>query len=58
MGNCRHTELLEISGSPSSASAKMRSHKMRLSASLIAAKPARSNVAASVSTMKVLLSGS
>ena len=56
-GNCRQIELLEISAWPSSASAKTRSHDARVSASLMAAKPARSKVAASTSTMKVLSSG-
>ena len=56
-GNRRQIELLEISGWPPSASAKIFWHRLRDSESSIRAKPARAKVASSVSTMNVLRPG-
>ena len=56
-GNRRQIELLEISGWPPSASAKIFWQRLRVSASSMRSKPARAKLASSVSTMNVLRPG-
>ena len=56
-GKLRQADLFEISGWPSSASAKTSSQIAFVSSGLISAKPALSQVARSHSTMKVLIAG-